>query len=388
MKKLKFLTAIFAISLLSCNHDDDHITQNPVTSVNDEIIMCTFDFVNSHNNYTSKPGAAIINSPRWDVGQTIKVKFLDGSNLEQEIFKQYVSQWTAYANLNFEYVPKNEDAHIIVAFNLGRPGAWSELGARMLLPSPTWANYQNTPSMRVGPVSNSESSRRTVLHEFGHALGLVHEQNNPDAKINWNLPKTYKYYYDLMDWSKEEVDRQVIQKRSPQDTDYSTYDPLSIMHYYVPASLTTDGVGVNEQSYLSWTDKKSINKWYPFPIRSNIEPEERIDLIDWAKRIQSPNGKYSLEFFFGLLHIIDNQDNTIIWEVGNPFYDKKNSCYLESNGNLIVKGKQSNITGVERTTWSSNTSEFPGAKLHLQNDGNLVLIYNGTIKWSSKSGKL
>lgn len=386
MKKLKFLTAIFAIALLSCNHDDDHITQSPVVSVDDEIIMCTFDFVNSHNVSTSKPSAAILNSTKWLPERTIKIKFLDGDTGMQEQVKKYANEWMTYANLKFEYVQKNEYADIKIGFTVGSPGgAWSILGTGAL------SIKQDQPSMRFGwnKVGNEESAKRTILHEFGHALGLVHEQNSPVANINWNLPKVYKYYYDNMDWPKEKVDENVIYKYSPQQTNYSVYDPLSIMHYFVDPNLTTDGVRVDQPKILSNTDMISINKWYPFPIKSVIEPKERIDLIHWAKRIKSPNGRYSLEFFFGSLHIIDNQDNTIIWQVGNPFYDNRNSCYLESNGNLIIKGRRGEIIGSpERTTWSSNTSEFPGAKLHLQDDGNLVLIHNSVIRWSSKSGKL
>ncbi|WP_343697482.1 matrixin family metalloprotease [Flavobacterium sp.] len=250
MKKLKFLIAFLSISLSSCSNDDNS-KQDNYNPENEEVILCMTDYMNALNDPNSKPTAASRKSSRWEVGQTIKVKFLDGSNIQHELVKQYVSQWTEYANLNFEYVSKIEDAHIAVAFNLGRPGAWSEIGARLLLPGSLYFNYQNTPSMRLGDISNSDSSRRTVLHEFGHALGLVHETTNPTANINWDLPKTYKYFYDSKDWSKEEVDRQVIQKMNSNDTDYSIYAPLSIMHYNTPAYLTTDGVAVNSMSTFS-----------------------------------------------------------------------------------------------------------------------------------------
>ena len=31
----------------------------------------------------------------------------------------------------------------------------------------------------------------TILHEFCHALGMMHEHNNTD--INWSVPKLNKY---------------------------------------------------------------------------------------------------------------------------------------------------------------------------------------------------
>jgi hypothetical protein len=30
-----------------------------------------------------------------------------------------------------------------------------------------------------------------VLHEFGHALGLIHEHQNPVGGIQWNKPAVY-----------------------------------------------------------------------------------------------------------------------------------------------------------------------------------------------------
>jgi hypothetical protein len=35
---------------------------------------------------------------------------------------------------------------------------------------------------------------RVVLHEFGHALGAIHEHQHPAAGIPWDKPKVYEYY--------------------------------------------------------------------------------------------------------------------------------------------------------------------------------------------------
>ncbi len=161
------------------------------------------------------------------------------------------------------------------------------------------------------------------------------------------------------------------------------------MHYYIDPALTTDGIGLPEQTELSITDMISINKWYPFPIRSIIESGERIDFIPWTQAIKSPNGKFVLEFYNGTLSIHDLTNDTLIWKVGNRRYNKRCSCYLETNGNLVIRGKSSPIAGVPFvTTYTSNTSKFPGAKLHLRDDGSLILIYNEIIEWSSKSDNL
>jgi predicted Zn-dependent protease len=386
MIKLNILFTYFTLVLLSCVNDENSTNLNSASSNNDEIQMCIFDLINSQNNYTSKSNAAIVTNRRWKPGQTIRIKFLNGDPAFQELVKQYAAEWLNYANLKFEYVPATENADIRIAFRWKNgSGAWSYLG----LDSQSFTKAgQGEPSMHFGwaTLPNAETAKRNILHEFGHALGLIHEQLSPASTISWDLPKVYKYYIDLMGYTKEETDQFIINKYSATQTNYSEYDPLSIMHYDIDPALTTDGIGVRAMNDLSRTDMVSINEWYPFPITSIVESGERIDKISWSQT-KSPNGRYSLEFTSGYLFIFDKTNEQIIWSVGNPFY-RNASCYLESNGNIVIKGIGTGFTLTQSIVWNSNTSEFPGAKLYLQDDGNLLLSHNGITKWSSKSGKL
>ncbi len=383
MKKLKFVIAGFTFIFFSCDKNND-TTTNSFSPI-DETEICTFDLINSQKTTTPKSSSTIINWHRWETGQVIKIKFLDGTETQHEIVKKYADEWIKYANLKFEYVSKDQDSHIKIAINMGS-GSWSELGAIPMYPSPLYTNAQNTPTMRVGNVIDLPSSRRNILHEFGHALGLEHETKNPDANIKWNLSEVYKYYSDAQGWTKEEVNLFVINKAS--STNYSEYDPLSIMHYNIPAFLTTDHVAVYQTTELSIIDKKSINEWYPFTIVSVLDSGQSINDLPWNKRIKSPNGKYSLEFDNGLLQVMDLTDYKVIWEAGDSNYNRKPSCYFESTtGNIIIKGAR--LSTLPTTiTWTSNTSGFPGAKLYLQDDGDLQLMHNGVLRWSSAKGKI
>jgi hypothetical protein len=390
MKNFKLLIAILAIALSSCdsNNDESQTKQNPISYTSDEIDMCNFDLINLDTNFTSKPNSVMERYRAWKTGQVIKIKFLDGDNSMQEQVKRHASEWATYANLKFEYVPVTEYADIRIAFTVGTGGAWSYLGTASIS---TTTLGQKEPSMRFGwnkLEANDNAAKSTILHEFGHALGLKHEQLSPNANIAWNLPKVYKYYGDL-GWSKEKIDSQVlnVMDSNPRFTNYSEYDPLSIMHYYIHSSLTTNGIGVQKNNVLSTTDRISINKWYPFPIRSIIESGERIDDIPWTKPITSPNGKYQLKFSIGVLRIIDVTNNEIKWQVGKAFASSDSYCWLDTNGNIIIMGRRSMSVG-PGLLWDSGTEGFPGAKLHLQDDGNLILFHDGVQKWSSKSGKL
>lgn len=44
------------------------------------------------------------------------------------------------------------------------------------------------------PDTPDQEYSRVVLHEFGHALGAIHEHQHPEAAIPWDKPKVYEYY--------------------------------------------------------------------------------------------------------------------------------------------------------------------------------------------------
>lgn len=77
--------------------------------------------------------------------------------------------------------------------------------------------------------TSDEEFSRTVIHEFGHAIGCVHEQSSPAANIQWNKQAVYEYYWKNDGWDQAKVDWNVFQKYEPEATVNTKWDSTSIM---------------------------------------------------------------------------------------------------------------------------------------------------------------
>src|SRR6476620_8145844 len=85
-----------------------------------------------------------------------------------------------------------------------------------------------------------EEFSRVVTHEFGHALGFIHEHQAAGANINWDVEKVYAFFAVSDNWTRADVDNNIFNKYTQTTTNSSAYDRSSIMHYFFPQGLTTD----------------------------------------------------------------------------------------------------------------------------------------------------
>jgi len=197
----------------------------------------------------------------WKPGRTLRIKFLEGSPKIQARVEQFARQWLTYANLKMEFV-KTGDAEVRIAFK--DDGSWSGVGTDCLV---TQYFKPNEATMNYGWLteqSTDEEYSSVVLHEFGHALGCIHEHQSPGADIKWNKEVVYR---DLggppNSWDRAQVDSNVFQKYSAEQTQFTRFDPKSIMLYSFPKTWTLDGQTLEENKVLSPTDKTFIAKQYP-----------------------------------------------------------------------------------------------------------------------------
>lgn len=206
---------------------------------------------------------AVVNSKKWQPGTTLKCIFLDGSTTMKTKVEAIAHQWEKYESIKFKFV-KSGTAEIRISFFADR-GSWSAVG-RDALNQSYFPPHQ--PTMNYGWLRDDTSDKeytRVVLHEFGHALGCIHEHQQPKFTRIWNKQAVLKYFQGPPNyWSPADIQFNVLDKYSPTGLSATRFDPKSIMLYEFDGRLFSDGLGpTNTNTKLSATDVKMIQSMYP-----------------------------------------------------------------------------------------------------------------------------
>jgi len=99
-----------------------------------------------------------------------------------------------------------------------------------------------------------------IRHEFGHALGLLHEHVHPKNNIPWNKQAIYNYQKSLTD---REVDAIFFDLPAEDAIYFCDYDRYSVMHYPVGNESTFGDFSIGYNG-ISEEDQRFIQKLYPF----------------------------------------------------------------------------------------------------------------------------
>ncbi|MCU0404789.1 MAG: M12 family metallopeptidase [Chitinophagaceae bacterium] len=210
----------------------------------------------------------------WDVGQQIQVRFLNGTPEQQAKVMELAKQWEQYANIKFIQVFA-EPSNIRVEFSDSDEN-YSLLGSDANQGDPT----EHTMHLFSGLFNDPTRLKRTVVHEFGHALGFMHEHSSPITGINWNKDTMYKFYAKY-GWDQDMVDAQVFKVYEERYTNGTKYDPKSIMHYPIPSWQTTNGFSVGWNTDISEGDKQLAALLYPASgVRATEVP--RISILNYT----------------------------------------------------------------------------------------------------------
>jgi hypothetical protein len=227
---------------------------------------------------------AFVTKKKWVNGSLLRVKFMGGTSGEQDIVKKYAAEWSKYGNINFDF-GGSPDAEIRITFN--NDGSWSYIGTDCL------SIPRNTQTMNFGWLDQG-----VVLHEFGHALGMIHEHQNPLGGIKWNKETVYEDLGGSPNfWDKETVDHNMFKTYDKNQINGTQLDKKSIMLYAVPQEWTADNFSSSENGELSLTDKAFIGDPSNYPMTD--KPKGPVELpLSASKTTQADISKPGEEDLF------------------------------------------------------------------------------------------
>ncbi|CAM4414640.1 M12 family metallopeptidase [Deinococcus marmoris] len=225
----------------------DGTTQQVTGFVKDGYVMVEDDIIVAEAGQLTQQGTYVVDTRyRWS-GRTVPYTF--ASNVPQAI-RDRVAQAasTIRATTNTVVTPRTSSAqrdYVQITYNTGTSCA-SGLGKTGGRQTITLADRCSTGS---------------IIHEFGHTLGLFHEQTRPDrdqyVEIVWaNIPADWQSQYQIRSGS----------------AGYGTYDFDSIMHYPAyfdgklairPLNSSVNLSRMGQRNGYSSTDVSTLNAMYP-----------------------------------------------------------------------------------------------------------------------------
>jgi hypothetical protein len=185
---------------------------------------------------------AVLIGRRWPAsGVRLTVKFMDNPARELRArILRHMNAWAKTANVVFTETTGTGQVRIA---RLDSPpdmaGYWSYIGTEILeIPA-----NQPTLNLEGFTMAVSEAEfRRVVRHEAGHTLGFEHEHMRSALVKKIDRAKAIAFFDRTQGWTPQEVEEQVLTPlKSKSIMGTAESDPLSIMCYQIPGSITKDG---------------------------------------------------------------------------------------------------------------------------------------------------
>lgn len=238
---------------------------------------------------------------KWNDGAEIVVQFIWR---DQPKAKEYANQykriasmvievakeWEKCTNVKFRFIPfeSKEDADIMLSFLSDKDcwegyekltGHWSMLGQESKTENPSMnLDYLSKQQRLENPATSSDRKERTrrwmratILHEFGHALGFIHEhlRGDRDKYFELNIDTIIEKNKESQGWTEQQTRDQVNDLIKMDYLKASPFDFDSIMIYPFPPDEVKQPPGswgnfqVKETFDLSPMDKQWARIVYP-----------------------------------------------------------------------------------------------------------------------------
>jgi hypothetical protein len=188
-------------------------------------------------------------SPLYPLQYTILSDF---SSMRDRVQSVLVKILQPIISVKLVFPEFSKDADIRLGFQPGR-GTWSMIGTDCFNQHPA-LDTMNLAWFDVG----------TVIHEFCHALGMVHSNNSPNGyDIDWNPNAVKNWTNRSFGWSAKETQMEILGRYAKGFMSPNMFEKNSTMRYFYPARFTKNNeVGLMNMK-LSDGDLKWLQNKYP-----------------------------------------------------------------------------------------------------------------------------
>jgi hypothetical protein len=207
--------------------------------------------------------------------------------------EQAVEQWQTITGLTFSRQASATNAQIRVSFQ-DRVGHYSLIGTDSAVPSFSPNRSRQRESLNIDP-GNAAEYLRVALHEFGHAIGMVHEHQH-SRSIQWDRNKVITHFWLTQGWDAAKTQFNVIDRvNGPEYELTDRRDPKSIMHYWFPRSLhTSSDVPETPNDRISEDDEAFVRRMYENLKDGGNGPGEGPSKIPLESAVELPVGSQGL----------------------------------------------------------------------------------------------
>lgn len=208
--------------------------------------------------------ATMLSATFWGRDVELTVGFLGGTRALRKRVRDLAMEWLdrTGARLDFQFWLDEDvdasDANIRIAFDPAK-GSWSWVGTQAR------GIARGVPTMNLGWMTtelDEAQARSVVLHEFGHAIGLIHEHLHPFINIQWNRERVIADMMRSQNWDEATVVSNMFDVPAADQVFATAPDSQSIMMYAIPPEWTMDGMTVGWNDSLSADDIRLIQEAY------------------------------------------------------------------------------------------------------------------------------
>ena len=243
--------------------------------------------------------AVFAREKRWR-RSTVNVQFLHSSQRLQNAVREAARQWGSHCCIDFRETQNVGDIRVSFDQSIGHCSLVGVDSANGTIGGRFRASFNINP----GDVASRPDSYllSIALHEFGHAIGLQHEHQNPNGNFQWNQSAVIATLSD-QGWSNQMIQQNVFTRITDRVANEITrFDPDSIMIYpwLRGTVIGPDQPPTDWNPGISPTDESTVRKMYgcapsetPDPKRK--DPAEKIVVQTDPRKKLDPKKARTLE---------------------------------------------------------------------------------------------